>query len=71
MDKRILIIEDEQNIVDIQAFNLQRDGYQTLEAMDGATGLELALERDPDLTTCPATAKRIAELFTQKSDTLN
>ena len=49
MDKRILIIEDEQNIVDILAFNLQRDGYQTLEAMDGATGLELALERDPDL----------------------
>lgn len=49
MDKRILIIEDEQNIVDILAFNLQRDGYETLEAMDGATGLELALERDPDL----------------------
>lgn len=49
MDKRILIIEDEQNIVDILAFNLQRDGYQTIEAMDGATGLELALERDPDL----------------------
>jgi len=33
MDKRILIIEDEQNIVDILAFNLQRDGYETLEAM--------------------------------------
>ena len=49
MDKRILIIEDEQNIVDILAFNLQRDGYETMEAMDGATGLELALERDPDL----------------------
>lgn len=49
MNKRILIVEDEQNIVDILAFNLQRDGYETIEAMDGATGLELALERDPDL----------------------
>jgi len=49
MDKRILIVEDEQNIVDILAFNLKREGYQTLEAMDGATGLELALEHDPDL----------------------
>ncbi len=49
MAKRILIVEDEQNIVDILAFNLQRDGYETMEAMDGATGLELALERDPDL----------------------
>ena len=48
MDKRILIVEDEQNIVDILAFNLQRDGYDTIEAMDGATGLELALEKDPD-----------------------
>lgn len=49
MDKKVLIVEDEQNIVDILAFNLQREGYETLEAMDGATGLELALANDPDL----------------------
>ena len=49
MDKRILIVEDEENIVDILAFNLKREGYETMEAMDGAAGLELALERDPDL----------------------
>lgn len=49
MDKRILIVEDEENIVDILAFNLKREGYETMEAMDGATGLELALQRDPDL----------------------
>ena len=49
MDKRILIVEDEANIVDILAFNLKREGYEIMEAMDGATGLELALERDPDL----------------------
>ena len=49
MDKRILIVEDEQNIVDILAFNLHREGYETLEAMDGAAGLELALANDPDL----------------------
>ncbi|MGN0985246.1 MAG: response regulator [Candidatus Enterenecus sp.] len=49
MGKKILIVEDEQNIVDILAFNLKREGYDTLEAMDGAAGLALALERDPDL----------------------
>lgn len=49
MDKRILIVEDEQNIVDILAFNLRRDGYETMAAMDGADGLKLALEQDPDL----------------------
>ena len=49
MDKCILIVEDEKNIVDILAFNLRREGYATLEAYDGVAGLQLALERDPDL----------------------
>lgn len=49
MSKRILIVEDEKNIVDILSFNLGREGYETLEAYDGQTGLQLALEQDPDL----------------------
>lgn len=49
MSKRILIVEDEKNIVDILSFNLSREGYDTLEALDGKTGLQLALEQDPDL----------------------
>lgn len=49
MGKKILIVEDEQNIVDILSFNLSRDGYDTLEAYDGVTGLQLALEENPDL----------------------
>ena len=46
---KILIVEDEKNIVDILSFNLSREGYETLEAYDGAAGLKLALEEDPDL----------------------
>ena len=49
MGKTILIVEDEQNIVDILSFNLSREGYDTLEAYDGITGLQLALENNPDL----------------------
>ena len=49
MRKKILVIEDEKNIVDILVFNLIREGYDTLEAYDGATGQRLALEQDPDL----------------------
>ena len=49
MGKKILVVEDERNIVDILTFNLQREGYDTLEALDGAAGLRLALEEDPDL----------------------
>lgn len=44
MDERcVLIIEDEQAIVDILKFNFTKEGYNVLEAMDGQTGLELAL----------------------------
>ena len=49
MGKTVLIVEDEQNIVDILSFNLEREGYDTLEAYDGSTGLQLALEQNPDL----------------------
>ena len=49
MNKKILIVEDEKNIVDILSFNLGREGYTILEAYDGEAGLQLALEQDPDL----------------------
>ncbi len=49
MGKKILVVEDERNIVDILTFNLTREGYDTLEALDGAEGLRLALAEDPDL----------------------
>ena len=49
MGKTILIVEDEQSIVDILSFILVREGYDTLEALDGPTGLQLALEQNPDL----------------------
>ena len=45
----VLIVEDEKNIVDILRFNLQKEGYATLEAFDGVTGLRLALDENPDL----------------------
>ena len=43
------MVEDEKAIADILIFNLQREGYQTLEANDGPEGLRLALEKAPDL----------------------
>ena len=49
MERKILIVEDEKNIVDILNFNLTREGYVTMEAYDGEEGLQLALEASPDL----------------------
>ena len=42
--KKILVVEDEKAISDILVFNLQREGYDTLAAYDGAEGLRCALE---------------------------
>jgi two-component system response regulator VicR len=49
LEKTVLIVEDEKNIVDILSFNLKREGYQTLEATDGLLGLSLAEKHSPDL----------------------
>ena len=49
MAKKILIVEDERNIVDILAFNLCREGYEVLSASDGESGQKLIREFNPDL----------------------
>ena len=51
MDRKrtVLIVEDEKTIVDILRFNLQKEGFETLEANDGLTGLNMIMEESPDL----------------------
>lgn len=45
----ILIVEDEENLVEALRYNLVKEGYQTLVAGDGESGLRLAQEAAPDL----------------------
>lgn len=47
--KTILIVDDEKPIVDILVYNLQKEGYNTLEAGDGLTAVDIALNQRPDL----------------------
>ena len=49
MKPLILIVEDEAAIVTLLSYNLEREGFQVLEARDGEEGLLLATERRPDL----------------------
>lgn len=49
MQQLILIVEDEQPIVDILKFNLEKNDYRVIEALDGNEGLRLALSKNPDL----------------------
>ncbi len=47
--KTILIVDDEKPIVDILVYNLQKEGYNTLEANDGEEAINIAFEKNPDL----------------------
>ena len=47
--KTILIVDDEQPIRDILVYNLKKEGYNTIEASDGVTAVDIALEKRPDL----------------------
>ena len=47
--KTILIVDDEKPIVDILVYNLQKEGYNTLEAADGQSAIDIALKEKPDL----------------------
>lgn len=49
MSAKVLIVDDEQNIVDILKANLEREGYQTLTAYDGAQALDMGLTQKPDI----------------------
>lgn len=49
MDRLVLIVDDEKPIVDILKYNLEKEGYRTLEAYDGQQGLDFALTRNPDI----------------------
>ena len=47
--KTILIVDDEKPIVDILVYNLQKEGYNTIEANDGEKAIEMAFNEKPDL----------------------
>ena len=47
--KTILVVDDEKSIMELLVFNLQKEGYNTLEAYDGVTAVEMAINEKPDL----------------------
>src|SRR6266540_1926399 len=47
--KRILIVEDEKDLAELIAFNLEKEGYRPIIALDGISGMEAAHKDSPDL----------------------
>lgn len=48
---KILVVDDEPNIVEAITYNLRKAGFRTLTASDGKRALELAQRETPDLIT--------------------
>ncbi|MBS9766813.1 MAG: response regulator transcription factor [Flavobacteriaceae bacterium] len=48
-DVKILLVDDEPDILEIVGYNLKREGYQIIEAKNGEEGLELAIKERPHL----------------------
>lgn len=55
MIRKILVIEDEADLrANVSRF-LRAEGYEVLAAENGAAGVEIALDRMPDLIVCDIT----------------
>lgn len=45
----ILVVDDEQDLLDLIEYNLQKEGFDVLKAEDGKEGIEVAREYSPNL----------------------
>jgi two-component system alkaline phosphatase synthesis response regulator PhoP len=48
-NEKILVIDDELHIVELLKYNLETNGYKVIYALNGKDGLDLAIEKKPDL----------------------
>lgn len=46
---KVLVVDDECNIVELIRYNLEREGFSVITAGDGAVAVKLAREEKPDL----------------------
>ncbi|MCA9744085.1 MAG: response regulator transcription factor [Deferribacteres bacterium] len=51
MAKRILVVDDDEDILELLKYNLEREGYTVLLASSGQQALEMAVAEAPDLIT--------------------
>jgi len=47
--KRILVIDDDQDILDLVAYNLSRNGYRCFTAQKCSSGMDILMTENPDL----------------------
>lgn len=52
MSKKILIVEDDENLAEALSISLKEEGFNIFKASDGLEGLSLAEKNKPDLILC-------------------
>ena len=45
----ILAVDDEESIIDLLKFNIEKEGYNFISANNGEDGLKMVMEKSPDL----------------------
>jgi DNA-binding response OmpR family regulator len=48
-DKKILIVEDDRNLLDTLAYNVKKEGYDVVTSINGEEAVESARKENPDL----------------------
>ncbi|MBF8265847.1 MAG: two component transcriptional regulator, winged helix family [Dehalococcoidia bacterium] len=48
-NNKILVVEDDHNLLDTLKYNLHKEGYDVVAAVDGAEALDIARSERPDL----------------------
>jgi two-component system alkaline phosphatase synthesis response regulator PhoP len=49
MSTKILVVDDEKDLVDLISYNLEKDGFEVFKAFNGEKALELVKSGSPDL----------------------
>src|ERR1700734_620847 len=60
--KRVLVVEDDKDIVELVRYNLEKDGYQVSSSGDGATGLAQIRKSPPDLLVLDLRLRKLTGL---------
>ena len=62
IEKKILIVDDEEIVRRVLSSLLKKEGYEVIEAEDGEAGVELAKKEDPDVILMDLTMPRMGGL---------
>ena len=62
IEKKILIVDDEEIVRRVLRGLLKKEGYEVIEAEDGEAGVELAKKEDPDVILMDLTMPRMGGL---------